>query len=135
MSAYIRGTTGNFDVSNFGFNPGDGYVRNGPETDGQWVCGEIPEDGLIATSGCNGLMQCETEISPIPCIDEVSPCKDSCYASQSSDSTGDSITAEEVTALIAEQVPALATAAVQAEAPAVFDQCVADAAALKSEGA
>ena len=83
MAKYTNSAT-TFDVGNVNFSAGDGYVRCGPETNGEYVCSDIPEDGLVTITGCGGLIECELEINPIPCIDDVKecgPCSDGCSGS------------------------------------------------------
>ena len=67
--------TGTFDiVKNMGCRAGDGLVRMGPDTNCEWVCEDIADDGLIPTHFCNGLDQCVLDPEPVPCIGEVSEC-------------------------------------------------------------
>ena len=108
MSNFTKQAGPDLDVYLMGFRPGDGFVRCGPETGGEYECSEVSEDCTIPTSGCNGLESCRIDVDPIDCIPEVEACKDPCKTCGSGDSSGESLTAEEVTAMIEAQTPAIA---------------------------
>lgn len=111
MGAYTKSAGSSLDVYLMGFRPGDGLVRNGPDTDCEFECieGGISEDCTIPVTGCNNRLQsCAPTVQPIQCIPEVEACKDPCKTCGGGDSSGESVTAEEVTAMIEAQTPAIA---------------------------
>ena len=101
MFQYIKPTS-YFDlVKNFGMKLGDGLVRLGPDTNCEFVCEEVTEEG-VPISGCHGLDSCVLETIEVPCIGEVADCDPcSCAGAAAGGDTGagEGITVEEVTAI------------------------------------